>query len=181
MDRNVIKNEYFEWLLNLVCADIYSKNISYRKLLTYLHTVEFKFIMPRDENRYNDGISLRYRFAQAREYEDYEVSYIDEPCSVLEMMIALAFKAEEVMDDPAYGDRTLQWFWGMISSLGLGDMVDSRFDKMYVKNVIDRFLNRDYKRNGKGGLFTIKNNDRDLRDTEIWIQMCLYLDNLIGL
>ena len=181
MDRNVIKNEYFEWLLGLVCDDIYSENISYRKLLMCLHTIEFKFIMPMDENRYFDGISLRHRFAQVTDYDDYEIEYIDSPCSVLEMMIALSFKAEEVMDDPAYGNRMAQWFWGMINNLGLGSMVDTRFDKLYVKNVIDRFLNRDYERNGKGGLFTIRNHDRDLRDTEIWIQMCLYLDNFIGL
>lgn len=49
-------------------------------------------------------------------------SYLDNrPCSVLEMIIALAIRLEEhIMDDPDIGNRTGQWFWDMIVSLGLG-------------------------------------------------------------
>ena len=166
-------DEYFEWLCDFVCGERFAKEISFRRLLVYLHDREFTYTLAMDSNRAQDGIDLRERY--------YGDPTIKGPCSVLEMMIALSFKAEEVMDDPAYGNRMAQWFWGMINNLGLGSMVDTRFDKLYVKNVIDRFLNRDYERNGKGGLFTIRNHDRDLRDTEIWIQMCLYLDNFIGL
>ena len=39
------------------------------------------------------------------------------------MMIALAIRCEEhIMDDPDAGDRTGQWFWSMLVSLGLGSM-----------------------------------------------------------
>ena len=93
-------------------------------------------------------------------------------------MIALAIRCEEnIMDDTSYGDRTAQWFWGMITSLGLGDQTDSRIDYIYVDDVIKRFLDRDYEPNGKGGLFTIKNCRQDLRKVEIWYQLCWYLDS----
>ena len=82
------------------------------------------------------------------------------------------------MTDGNYGDRTGMWFWNMIVSLGLGGMDDSRFDEKYVDVVLDRFMDRQYKRNGEGGLFTIDGIRKDMRDFEIWYQMCWYLDCL---
>ena len=83
------------------------------------------------------------------------------------------------MDDPLIGNRTGQWFWGMITNLGLGSMVDSRFDEEKVKYIVDQFLNRDYSPNGKGGLFTVRNCDCDMRKIEIWTQMLYYLDSIM--
>ena len=82
------------------------------------------------------------------------------------------------MDDPQLGDRTGQWCWGMITNLGLGSMTDDRFDSEYVEEKIDRFLNREYEPNGKGGLFTVKNRDCDMRKVEIWYQLCYFLDTI---
>ena len=63
----------------------------------------------------------------------------------------------------------------MIVSLGLGRMIDAKYDRKEVDYVIDRFLKRRYDRDGKGGLFTVKNPDRDMRGVDIWYQMCFYL------
>ena len=172
-------NDYFKWLYDLVCGKRYSKQISYKKLLMRLHNTEFRYLIPRDENRAEDGISLRYRFINYCDDIDYAESCLDGPCSVLEMMVALAIRCEEdIMDDPNVGERTGQWFWGMIVNLGLGSMTDDRFDKYLVDEIIDRFLDREYEPNGKGGLFTVRHTDRDLRDVEIWYQMCWYLDSI---
>ena len=96
------------------------------------------------------------------------------------MMIALAIRCEEhIMDDPDIGNRTGQWFWNMIVNLGLGSMTDAKFDENYTNMVIERFLNREYERNGDGGLFTVKHSRRDLRTVEIWYQMCWYLDEIV--
>ena len=179
MIRDDVKNEYFKWLSDSVCGRRYSKEVSYQKLLTYLHNTEFTYSIPKDRNRAEDGLDLRYRFAHCHsEFADAE-SYLDGPCSVLEMMVALAIRCEEdTMDDPHIGDRTGQWFWGMIVNLGLGSMMDDRFDRRYVDEVVTRFLNRDYEPDGRGGLFTVRHCDRDLRDVEIWYQLCWYLDNI---
>lgn len=181
MTREKIKQEYFEWLIDLVCKNRYSEQVSYRELLTRLHKVEFSYVISRDANRADDGINLRYRFALSNGYEDCDeliLYYLRGACSVLEMMIALASKCEDIMDDPDYGDRTGQWFWGMIVNLGLGAMTDNRIDHVKVQHIIGKFLTRDYEPNGKGGLFTVKNTEYDLRDVEIWKQMCYYLDNI---
>ena len=176
MTRDEIKNEYFEWLYGLVCKNDYYKNISFRKLLMYLHNTEFRYSIPMDENRASDGIGLRWRFVCDKDYFNDVMDDLEGPCSVLEMMIALAFKCELFMDDPSIGDRFSQWFWHMIVSLGLGTMEDQSFNKREVEESINRFLDRDYEPDGRGGLFTIKNCDRDLRKVEIWHQMCWYLD-----
>ena len=170
------EHSYREWLYDIVCKDLFSKNISYSKLLSYLSHREFTVIIPKDMNRAKDGVDLRLR------YQRITGEYInrDTPCSILEMMIALAIRCEEsIMDNPAYGDRTTQWFWNMIKNLGLYSMTDNRFDIEYVSSVVDRFLNREYAPNGEGGLFKIKNCKYDLRDVEIWYQLCWYLDRFV--
>ena len=182
--KDEVRNEYFEWLYDYVCDKKFSKHNSFRKLLMRLHSIEFTYIIPRDVNRADDGLNMRHRFilANGYEYRDiYEVvmDALDGPCSVLEMIMALSIRCEEtIMDDPDVGDRTGQWFWGMITNLGLGGMTDSRFDRDYVDHVIDIFLNREYEADGKGGLFTIRHCDCDLRDVEIWHQLCWYLDSI---
>lgn len=179
--RDEIKNEYYEWLSDIVCGERFSKNISYRKLLMQLHNTKFKHILPRDRNRADDGIDLRYRFAMNRDY-GYEIvlNDLNGRCSVLEMLVALSIRCEEtIMDDPDYGDRTGQWFWGMINNLGLGHMSDDKFDKDYVNDAVTKFMSREYSPDGKGGLFTIRNCETDLRDVEIWSQLCWYLDSFL--
>lgn len=177
--RNQIINDYFEWLSDLVCRKRYSSAISYRKLLMLLHSIEFRYLIPNDKNRASDGISLRWRFACDRDMSMVPTC-LDGPCSVLEMMVALAIRCEEdIMDDPHHGNRTGQWFWGMIVNLGLGSMYDEEFDKHKAIEIIDRFLDRKYEPNGKGGLFTIRNCDRDIRKIEIWYQLRWYLDNIV--
>lgn len=177
--RDKIRNEYFDWLMDIVCRNRFPDMMSYKKLLMRLHDTEFRFSIPKDQNRAEDGENLRYRFALYFDYEDPFMicDILDGPCSVLEMMVALALRCEEtITDDPTKGDRTAQWFWGMIVNLGLGSMSDDRYNKGVVDAAIARLLDREYEPNGKGGLFTVRDCLHDLRTVEIWIQLCWYLD-----
>lgn len=181
MVRDDVLNEYFDWMCQLVSDKQYIGDRSYRKLLSKLHNIPFTYTIDMDGNRAADGIDLRYRFGYERNYEDYIIaSFLDDkPCSVLEMIVALALRCETIMEDPDYGDRTGEWFWGMIESLGLESMDNTSFNRDYVDDVIDIFLSRDYGRDGRGGLFTIKHPKRDLRTVEIWYQMNWYLDSIL--
>ena len=108
------------------------------------------------------------------------IDILDDPCSVLEMMIALAIRIEEtMMDDPRYGDRTNQWFWLMMSNLGLKYMTDDVFDKVKANDIIYTFLERQYSPDGKGGLFYIRNCEEDLTQIEIGTQVNWYLNKFI--
>ena len=172
--RYSIDREYFEWLCDTVCGDRFAQGVSFERLLARLHEIEFVYSIPKDENRAEDGMDLRYRFA----HEDAD-RYLRGPCSVLEMLVALSLRCEEtIMDDPDKGNRTGQWFWGMITNLGLGSMTDDRYSRGYVDECVFRFLYREYAPDGKGGLFRIRDCEDDLRDVEIWYQLCWYLDSI---
>lgn len=182
MEANTIENEYFDWLCDVACDGDRFRIMSYYNLFYALHERDFWWSINNDENRSEDGISLRSRFASVKGYDQNRIFIsLSWPCSVFEMMIALALHCEEdIMDDPQIGNRTTQWFWGMIRSLGLMGMRDQYFDQEGVDNILDVFLDRQYTPIGEGGLFTIKKCTSDLRDVEIWHQLCWYLDNLEG-
>ena len=78
-------------------------------LLEHLDNINFTYSIPFDENRFNDGQDLRYRFGYENNIAGYdidEMSFRKGPCSILEMMVALAIKCEEnFMSDPANGNR----------------------------------------------------------------------------
>lgn len=183
-DYKRINEEYFEWMYHLVCNDNRLKNkLSYRKLLHYLNSVIFVPTIDMDDNRRIDGIDFRYRFAYESGYPELYIDdcfeWIKNDCSVLEMMIALSFKVEEqITKEYMYGDRTGQWFWSMVNSLGLNYMDDKSFDQSYCEKCIDIFLSRSYDFNGKGGLFTLENPIRDMRNVDIWTQFMWYLNEI---
>lgn len=175
--RDRINDKYFNWLCELIDNRRFAKSVSYRKLLMHLHNIEFTWFVPHDDNRADDGVQLRRRYALVQ--NDMSLTrHISGPCSVLEMMVALAVRCETIMDDTLMGDRTGQWFWGMIHNLGLSPMNDSTFDRDFVDDVIARLLNREYEPDGKGGLFTVRHCPRDMRTVEIWCQLSWYLDSI---
>ena len=105
MTSDELNKAYFEWMYGLVCDD----EASYRELFHFLHGVDFTYTIDMDGNRFDDGVNLRYRFADECRYSGRLVAkYLDtRPCSVLEMLLALAIRLEEhIMSDPERGDRT---------------------------------------------------------------------------
>ena len=125
-----------------------------------------------------DGVNLRYRFASECDipYDKIDAEFHGVPCSMLEMMVALAVRIEEhIMEDSSAGNRVGQWFWNMIVSLGLAAMDDGRFHEDRADYILDRFERRDYEYNGAGGLFTVNHPTEDMRRLDIWYQLMHYL------
>ena len=182
MNREVLVDRYFDWVCSVICQGRRSKRPKYRKLLRYLYNKEFTYIIDMDGNRAGDGIELRYRFAYQHMYPYAMIDeyFDDKPCSVLEMMAALVLRVvENIIDDQDDTAPAGQWFWDMIDNLGLHMLIDSAWDEDYADEIIDRFLNRDYEPNGEGGLFTVNHRMEDMRNVEIWYQMCWYLDYIL--
>ncbi len=178
--KNRLTNEYFEWMYQLVCKEL--KGLSYRKLFCQLYDTPFEYTVAMDGNRAEDGVDLRYRFGYERHMEGTVISSCldDKACSILEMMVALAIRCEEhIMDNPDIGDRTGKWFLDMIVNLGLDEMTDEHFDKNYVDRILRRFMDREYKRNGDGGLFTVYHSRIDMRSVEIWYQAMWHFDEVL--
>lgn len=174
--RHRIINDYFEWLYSMVCD---KPNMHYRRLLMHLHNVEFTYFVGNDDNRAEDGMDLRDLFAYDRNYRDVELA-LDDPCSVLEMLVALAHRCEEhIMEDLDIGDRTGQWFWLMIENMGLLDMDDDNYDEEVVDDAIRVLLNREFEPDGARGIFSIPNCKYDLREVEFWFHLCWYLNTIV--
>lgn len=178
---NDISKDYFDWLCKLI--DYGGKVRIYKKTLALLHSRDFTYILPKDGNRYEDGIDLRYRYRYEHKLSSNEIadSLDNKACSVFEMMVALAVRCEEhIMYDAERGDRQSKWFWVMFDNLGLKPMTNARADlnRSYILEIIDRMLHRDYDADGTGGLFKTSNPNKDMREEEIWYQMMEYLNEL---
>lgn len=166
-----MREEYFNWLVNLLQDDYLRDN--YQKLLWKLFNTEFTWIVEYDSNRAYDGIYLRYLFSRIID-EDFDMSI---GCTMLEMMIGLARRCEDdITYDPDIGDRTGYWFWIMIENMGLDVYDDIYFDEARVDKIIDVVLERKYQKNGKGGIFYAQNNPVDFRKMDLWWQLNAYLN-----
>ena len=178
---NDISKDYFGWLCKLI--DHGGKVKIYKKTLALLHEQDFVYILPKDGNRYEDGIDLRYRFGSNKGIDSREIAdkLDNRACSVFEMMVALAVRIEDhIMYDPDKGDRQSKWFWVMFDNLGLSDMTNSKFESHYadIIEIVDRLNYREYEPDGTGGLFVTHDVTKNMLEEEIWYQMMQYLNEL---
>ena len=119
------KNNYnLDYILSVQKIDT---EIGYNSYNEYINPLRHQTTIDNDINRADDGKHLRYEFASERSYSNY-YPIDNRPCSVLEMLIALAIRInDEIMWNPDYGDKTAAWFWEMIDNLGLGNLDDYCF------------------------------------------------------
>ena len=174
--RGDVRQDYFNWLCDMMHVD--TGVASYWLLFHDLHSIEFVSHVDHDDNRAADGIALRERYSADAPWVDYDA--LEGPCSVLEMMIALAEAMDFEMSDAVNDIRQpAKYFWEMLGNLGLIKYSDDAYvelDGMYnVRGIVDDFLNRNYLANGRGGLFPLKHTTTDQRNVEIWYQMAGYL------
>lgn len=163
-----IENAYFNWL----CAKIKKDNVNiYYDLLEILHTTEFIWLLPKDEDRAKDGLELREDFVRETRFEP-EPGWLITGCSVLELLIAFAKRANFQTDIP-----TDVLFWSFIQNLELGEFRQlSRHDVPVVEQILYNFVWRLYDDNGNGGLFPMRWPKHDQRSLDIWYQYCEYVD-----
>lgn len=169
-----IYNEYFIW----VCDQVIPNNPDYTRLLDKLNGIEFVTTHPMDDSRLADGLNLRFEFGYAKGYsrDAIRAAFDQYPCSVFEMMAALAIRCEnQIMENDKFGDRTPFWFAHMIQSLGLEGQTNFSYDELYVDEVIFDFLNRNYDETGAGSLFYVPNPSKDMRSLDLWYQMHEFL------
>ena len=173
-----IRQRYFDWLCIQVNGE--DPQQSYIQMLGVLFNHTYRYSMDLDRDRGEDGKTLRCEFLQ----ETYISGDVDEtrwmlkPCSVLEMLVALAIRIDR--DVLGEGDRCdpTRWFWEMIRNLGIM-IPDGYFrgeeDSERIHEIVDRWLSRMYCADGTGGIFPIPGTENDQRETLIWYQMHEYL------
>ena len=139
-----------------------------------MQDMAFKVLVPRDDNRWNDGLDLRDEFldhiqdrALDREAErDHDVS-------LLEMLVGLAARARLLT-----GMDESEWFSIFLKNLGVDQFSDRTFNtitRTKARRALRQFNDRTYKANGKGGLFPLTMPLTDQRDVELWYQLGAYI------
>ncbi len=175
-DRN-----YFYWLCSLIENDNFDIE-PWMNVLKALYEKPFIYIHPKDVNRMEDGRDLFIKYCEISSNLHSDLYFNHKFVSILEMMIALAIRCEnEIMSCIDETNHTSVWFFDMLESLGLIKFLNTNFDENEFNYIIEKFLNRDYEPDGKGGLFYIPGIQIDLRKIEIWYQMNWYLDKKYGI
>ena len=133
-------DDYYIWLCDIVNMEAHS---GYSNLISFLYDTEFVWSVAKDSNRAEDGKQLRYDYIDCYNefrFVDYEsMSWTDEPCSILEMLIALARRTRiDLM--PEFDMTTADWFWIFVKNLGfLGYddrcIFDEKFLTLFQKKV----------------------------------------------
>lgn len=171
---------YFRWLLELIgnSDDLFMIQ-NYQKLLWKLFATDYFYELKLDKNRAADGLYLRRSFG--REYGDESFCLTgpdgsERPCSVLEMLIAIAKDTEDhLMFNPDFGDRTSLWFWIFIRNLGLDLYDDYHWYEDIVDQILDTFMHHRYAPDGSGGgMFVVRNSRFDMRETDLWLQLNMW-------
>lgn len=160
------QNDYFEWLCERI--DI-CKHPDYTLLVSKLHRTPYSLITGLEADA--------FRVRKAQELRNLECDHPDNrPVSCLEVMISIATEAEEkIMRDSSFGDRTSTWFWIMIDNLGLSRFTDEHFDTYEVEEILNKFVNRKYHKNGRGSIAFTKKSKKNFRKLDIWQQFNIYL------
>ena len=164
-------NHYYVYLLSLVQDKQHSE---YSKLLKHLQSKEFYWSTDMDKNRSDDGKELRFDFLREKNALGSDF-WENEPCTVLEMLIALSKRISlDIMPD--YGEDISYWFWTLLGNLGVLKYTNLRFNAEEIDGILKKFLDRKYGTDGKGSLFPCKKSVlKNFPVLEIWYQMHFWL------
>jgi hypothetical protein len=157
---------YFNWLASQIKIE-HAVPRDYDSLFRYLHSREFVWVVPNDDNRAIDALSLR------REFWGEGNRYPRDGVSLLEVILALSRRLEFV----AGGEKEV-WAGQLIKNLKLDRMYDPiSLRKMHrMEDTINGLIWRTYERDGSGGFFPLKNVKEDQTKVEIWYQMNAYVN-----
>lgn len=173
-----IKHGYFGWLYYQAYKVFDEKSpLSYIKVCEVLQNTKFDDSVPNDDNRAHEGMQLRDEFISTLktiDVEDYTELQSLGPCSIFEMLIALASRADYLT---AHGIDW--WFREFMDNLGLSKHSDKDYaprSGIQVSRIVSKFNNRQYSRTGRGGIFPLQRAKKDQRTLELLYQMHAYVN-----
>lgn len=175
-----IEKVYFTWLCDRVNIGFGKPSgKTYVDLLGQLHTKEFVWVVPNDDNRLEDAMGLRYHFLNETGItKDDGLTNGIPPFSVLEVIVSLsercAFAGEGYPPD---------WAWQLIENLELHKMSDpvSPRQQEEIDAVLENLIWRNYDPDGTGGFFPLSHPETNQTKIEIWYQMNAYIDEQLTL
>ena len=158
--KRAIHQDYKEWVISLL-----GRPKIPMMFVDILYNVEFRWIIPEDRRRAEDGLNLRREYPKIRFLSEDDQN---RPCSVLEMLAAFAIRIDREWVGNPGENRSYIVFDDMIRNLSL--------TKANANYVLDRWLNRDFHPDGRGSIFPLIHPTADQRHVEIWRQMLAYIN-----
>jgi hypothetical protein len=162
-----LNRKYFDWLKKQITI---ANDGGYDDLLHCLHSREFVWVVPNDDNRVADAMDLRKQFYSIREALPEQMP--DDGATVLEAIVALSRRLEFNA-----GGNAHEWAWTLIQNLGLSELTDpiNKDGEEFIVNVLDALIWRTYEHNGTGGFFPLQHSEEDQTQVEIWYQMSAFI------
>lgn len=170
----IIFNKYTMWLGRKVATN---ETSHYIFLLEELNKVEYYFIHPLDQARVIDALELRKQFAT----EDGSNAIYDVmpgSCTALELLVAMAERADYTLYNTADGSRTGQFFWLFVENLGLLYLSDDNWSfeaANFIRVTVNKWFDRRFNPNGYGSPWPIPTTRVDLTTVSFWDAMQWYL------
>ena len=168
-------DDYFLWLCDLINADM---NV-YSEILFQLHDTDFVWALELDSSRAKDGLELRKEYYDIC-HDDW-VMLMDKDCSVLEMLIGLARRMDDMLVDDNTSTRVPIWFGEMFENLGLKKYTNTFLwfeleeDFYDIQEILRIWMHRDFEPDGVKSVFPLRNPTRDQRERTIVYQMNDYV------
>jgi hypothetical protein len=175
MDAAPLDELYFQWLYGQVAlVDEQDESLTYWTLFRQMFKTKFLWLVPRDENRLEDGKALRNVFLreQGIDKRDVDPGWIEIECSFLELVVGLANHLEFEA-----GGTVPYWFWKLMENIDLRGYYDGVwvYPEDEVEGILYSVMFRQYNRHGEGGFFPLKEPCDDQRGVELWDQMSAYV------
>lgn len=177
MTPSIVVEEYRDWLRGLVAdppgpyADLFFE---------VAWDTDYSFYIPNDVNRAADGLALRTHYG-SESLED--LPDLGE-CRMLEFLIGVAYRLNEILYDFNEPNQVPQFFLMLLNNLDLfpedtiyASAKDAESDFLYSFHLINA---REYGMDGTGGLFPLTNPSGDQREVEVWYQLQEYVSELLG-
>lgn len=162
-------SDYYIWLLDQIEANKGGSFDCYGRLVYYLYCTDYSYLIDKDSNRAFAGMNLRELYSMETGVDREDVK--TDPCSVLEMLIALA---NQIAFDK--NSETYIWFWELVTNLGLTEYDDENYDENRVSHRLKVWMDREYNEWGYPfSLFPIQGFKGDMRTLETWDQMNNYM------
>lgn len=155
---------YFQWLARPILDSWEVQGLDEVNLKT-IHRMKFDAIVTNDLNRALDGVALREEFLYEHGVKSspWEIQgWLMFPCTMLEMLIALADRAA------FQTDKSPEFWFGIF-------MKNLRINESSLYHALQRLNERQYDYDGTGGLFPLRNPLEDQRGVELWYQMSAYI------
>lgn len=163
-ESSPIELDYFEWLCSLVQPPSRDPSQTRFMVLEILHDIEFKAYVLDDLTRIDDGLALRGEFAREDGSDPTRMWFTDSPCSVLEMLIALARIAEYLVQGGGE-EGVSQWFWHMLNNIWCAEYYDAVWyddpdNERTVRGRVSLMVDRRYDSLGNGSLFPLRHKPK---------------------